>query len=42
MTKQELIDKVIEQIQEDIEMEDFTAIDELLHFIDYEYLEGKR
>ena len=40
MTKTELIDKVIQGIVYDIEMEDFTAISELLEFIPTENLKG--
>jgi hypothetical protein len=38
--KQELVDKVIEQIKVDCDNLDFTAIDELLKFVDVEYLNG--
>ena len=34
MNKQELVDKVIEQIKNDIEMQDYTAIDEMLSLVD--------
>jgi hypothetical protein len=40
MSKQKLIDKVIEKIKEDIQNEDLTAIDELLNFVDEKYLIG--
>jgi hypothetical protein len=33
MTRQELVDLVIEQIKQDIENGDVTAIEELLHFV---------
>jgi hypothetical protein len=33
MTKEELIDAVIEQIIEDVKNNDFTAIEELLNYI---------
>jgi hypothetical protein len=37
---QELIDQVIEQIKEDVENQDMTAIEELLRFVPTEYLLG--
>jgi len=37
---QELLDKVLEQLKLDVEMEDFTAIDELLSFVPVKNLEG--
>ena len=33
MTREELIDAVIEQIQQDVKNADFTAIEELLNFV---------
>lgn len=38
--QQELIDRVIERIKEDINYGDETAIDELLTFVDKKYLVG--
>lgn len=38
--KQELIDKVLVRIREDVEVQDFTAIDELLMFCPAKYLKG--
>lgn len=40
MSKEELIDLVIEQIKADIENKDVTAIAELLTFIPNKYLVG--
>jgi hypothetical protein len=37
---QELIDQVIEQIKEDVESQDMTAIEGLLRFVPSEYLLG--
>ena len=37
---QPLIDKCIERIKQDVEAQDFTAIDELLKFVPVEYLKG--
>jgi len=37
---QELVDKCLERIKQDIEAGDLTAIDELLKFIPKKYLEG--
>jgi hypothetical protein len=37
---QELIDKVIEQIKLDVEMGDFTVIEELLKYCPEENLQG--
>jgi len=37
---QELLDKVLEQIEMDVEMRDFTAIEELLSFVPVKNLEG--
>jgi len=39
-TPQELIDRVIQKIKEDVEYGDETAIDELLNFVDKKYLVG--
>ena len=33
MTREELVDAVIEQIQQDVKNQDFTAIEELLSFV---------
>ena len=33
MTREELIDAVIEQIQQDVKNADYTAIEELLNFV---------
>lgn len=40
MTKQQLIDLVIEEMKKDIASGDVTAIDELLQFVPEEYLKG--
>ena len=40
MTKQELIEAVIKQIQEDIQRGDLTALEELLMFVPNTYLNG--
>lgn len=40
MTKQELIDLVLEQIKKDIDDGDLTALEELLGFIPEENLQG--
>lgn len=37
---QELVDKCIEQIKEDVAIGDVTAIDELLKFVPKKYLQG--
>jgi hypothetical protein len=39
MSKDELIDAVIEQIKNDIQNKDLTAVDELLRFVPAPYLE---
>ena len=33
MTRQELVDLVLDQIVQDVQNRDFTAIEELLHFV---------
>jgi hypothetical protein len=33
MTRQELVDLVLAQIEQDVANKDFTAIEELLHFV---------
>jgi hypothetical protein len=33
MTRQELVDLVLDQIVQDVQNKDFTAIEELLHFV---------
>ena len=33
MTRQELVDLVLVQIAQDVENKDYTAIEELLHFV---------
>ena len=38
--KQELVDKCIEEIKEDVSKGDVTAIDELLSFLPIKYLKG--
>ena len=39
-TQQKLIDAVLEQIKEDVELGDVTAIEELLTFVDHKWLRG--
>ena len=33
MTREELVDLVLDEIVQDVENKDFTAIEELLHFV---------
>jgi hypothetical protein len=33
MTRQKLVDLVLQQIEQDVKNQDFTAIEELLHFV---------
>jgi|TARA_B110000285_G_scaffold63028_1_gene72438 hypothetical protein len=39
-TQQKLIDAVLEQIKEDVELGDVTAIEELLTFVTWDKLKG--
>ena len=40
MSRQELVDLVLEQIAQDVKNADFTAIEELLTFVPLENLKG--
>jgi hypothetical protein len=40
MLKQDVIDKVIEEMKDQIEYGDWTAIDELLHYVPMDALVG--